>query len=126
MKKIIALFVIMLAFGVNANAQQKKAAPAAQNTAVNKANSQKNADFSDAALKDIATLSDYIKLTPQQETGLKAVFEYKHKTYAENISDERKVIVAKNVAGKMNSILKDDLFAKIEGNTQLMDILTKQ
>lgn len=126
MKKIITLFVIMLAFGVTANAQQKKAAAAAATAAVNKVNAEKKAGFTEAALKDVSTLSDYVKVTPQQELGLKQLFEYKHQTYAQNISEERKVILAENIKGKINSILGDDLFAKIEGNTQLMNVLTRQ
>ncbi|RWX03845.1 hypothetical protein [Flavobacterium cerinum] len=126
MKKIIAVFVIMLAFGVNANAQQKKATPSTQVAATNKANAEQKANFSEAALKDIATLSNYVKLTSQQEVALKSLFEYKHQIYAQNISEERKVILAENIKGKINSILGDDLFAKIEGNTQLMNVLTKQ
>lgn len=126
MKKIITLFVIMLAFGVNANAQQKKAETANPAAAANKVKAEKRASFSEAALKDVATLSDYVKVTPQQEAALKTLFEYKHDTYSQNISEERKAILATNIEAKISSILGDDLFAKIKGNTQLMNVLTKQ
>lgn len=126
MKKIITLFAIMLAFGVNANAQQKKAASANPAAATNQVKAEKKANFSEAALKDIATLSDYVKVTPQQEVALKSLFEAKHTMYANDLSEERKTILVKNLESKLSSILGDDSFAKIQSNTQLMNVLLKQ
>jgi len=120
MKRIIALFVVMLAFGLNATAQQKKAATAT----TTQANTAKNAAINEAAKKDIATLSEYVKLTADQKLALTSLFEYKHRNFADNISDERKAILADNVAMKIKSSLEPAQVAKIEGNTQLMTILT--
>lgn len=123
MKRIIALFVVMLAFGLNANAQQKNAAPAkapvANQEAVNK-----KAAYSDAAIKDIATLSEYVKLTSDQKVKLKSLFEDKHVLYAQNLSNERKAILADNIEMQLKSTLEPAQVAKIEGNTQLMNVLT--
>ncbi len=122
MKRIIALFVVMLAFGLSANAQQKKAtasAPAVQ------ANTSREAGFSASADKDIATLSEYVKLTNDQKLALKSLFEYKHRSFADNLSDERKAILSDNIAMKLKSTLEPAQVSKIEGNTQLMNILTK-
>lgn len=121
MKRIIALFVIMLAFGLNANAQQRKAAT----PATNQVNTSKDAAFSEAAIKDVATLSEYVKLTADQKVNLKSLFEYKHRTKAENLSAERKAIVAETIEARLKASLEPAQVAKIEGNTQLMDILTK-
>lgn len=126
MKKIITLFAIMLAFGINANAQQKKAASANPAAAANQVKAEKKASFSEAALKDIATLSDYVKITSQQELALKSLFETKHTMYANDLSEERKTILVKNLESKLSSILGDDSFAKIQSNTQLMNVLLKQ
>ncbi|MNK01445.1 hypothetical protein D3C87_192450 [compost metagenome] len=121
MKKTIALLVVMLAFGLNANAQQKNTTTP---VAVNKVDPAKNAAFHEAALKDIKTLSEYIKLTPQQEVGLKSLFENKHRMYAQNIGDERKAILAKNTGNKLKSSLTPEQYAKIANNTELLKVLT--
>lgn len=122
MKRIIALFVVMLAFGLNANAQQKKAATT--QTATQQANLTKQAAYSDAAIKDVATLSEFVKLTADQKVKLKSLFEQKHVDYAQNLSAERKVILADFVETQMKSYLDPAQLTKIEGNTQLMNILT--
>lgn len=121
MKRIIALFVVMLAFGLTANAQQKKAtaAPATNQEALNK-----QASYSDAAVKDIATLSEYVKLTADQKVTLKSLFTEKHSYYGQNLSNERKAVVAENIEMKLKSILEPAQLSKIEGNAQLMNILT--
>jgi nitrogen-specific signal transduction histidine kinase len=124
MKRIIALFVVMLAFGLNANAQQKKAAAATSQTAAQQANLTKQAAYSDAAIKDIETLSQFVKLTADQKVKLKSLFEQKHVDYAQNLSAERKVILADFVETQMKSYLDPAQLTKIEGNTQLMNILT--
>lgn len=125
MKKTIALFVIMLAFGINANAQQKNTTAPATATAVNKkGDAAKNEAFHNAAIKDIKTLSEYINITPKQEMNLKSLFEYKHRVYSENISEERKAVSAKNFENKMKTMLTPEQFAKIANNAELLKVLT--
>lgn len=127
MKKTIALFVVMLAFGLNANAQQKNTTTAAPAVAVNKVDTaKKNEAFHNAAIKDIKTLSDYITITPKQEIGLKSLFEYKHRVYSENISEERKVVTARNFENKIKTILTPEQFAKIANNAELLKVLTSK
>jgi hypothetical protein len=123
MKRIIALFVVMLAFGLNANAQQKKAtaAPAATNQ---QALNTTEAAYSTAADKDIATLSQYVKLTSDQKVTLHSLFTEKHRYFGQNLSNERKAVVAENIEMKLKSTLEPAQLAKIEGNAQLMNILT--
>lgn len=123
MKKIIALFVVMLAFGLNANAQQKKATvakPAVEQSETAK----KQAALHDAAVKDVTTLSGYVKLTQDQKATLKAMFEQKHSMYAQNLSDERNSIIAQNIESQLKSTLTPDQMSKIAGNAQLMKTLT--
>lgn len=124
MKRIIALFVVMLAFGLNANAQQKKAATATPQTAAQQANLSKQAVYSDAAVKDIATLSEFVKLTADQKVKLKSLFQQKHQDYAQNLSAERKAVLADYVEAQMKSYLDPAQVAKIEGNAQLLNTLT--
>ena len=123
MKKIIALFVVMLAFGLNANAQQKKAAvtkPAVEQSEASK----KQEALHNAAVKDVTTLSGYVKLTQDQKATLKSMFEQKHSMYAQNLSDERKTILAQNIESQLKSTLTPEQMSKIQGNAQLMKSLT--
>jgi hypothetical protein len=126
MKKIIALFVIMLAFGVNANAQQKKAttARAPQAVTANKVDTEKEAALEKAALKDVKTLSEYVTLTPQQQVTFTSLFKFKHRSYGDNLSQERYDIITKNIEAKINSTLTPDQLSKVQGNAQLMKVLT--
>ena len=123
MKKIIALFVVMLAFGLNANAQKKAttvaAAPAQKSEMV-----AKRAAFSEAAIKDVNTLAGYIKLTADQKVNLKSVFENKHSMLSQNLSAERKAVIAQNVEARLKSTLEPEQLSKIEGNAELMKTLT--
>lgn len=126
MKKITALFVVMLAFGLNANAQQKKTATAAPAKTQQTETVNKQAALHDAAVKDVATLSDYVKLTADQKAKLKAVFQEKHSVYSQNLSDERKATVSQVVEAQLKSTLTPEQMSKIEGNAQLMKVLTSK
>lgn|SRR5690242_9722969 len=123
MKRIIALFVVMLAFGLNANAQQKKATTAPA-TATNQANLNKQAAINEAAIKDVTTLSDYVKLTADQKVTLKSLFAEKHLHNSQNLSDERKAVLAESIEVKLKSVLTPEQLSKVEGNAQLMNVLT--
>lgn len=122
MKKIVALFVVMLAFGLNANAQQKKAV--ATKPAANQEALSKKAAFSEAAIKDVNTLSEFVKLNADQKVKLKGLFEQKHMDLAQDLSSERKAVLADYVEAQMKSYLEPAQVAKVEGNAQLMNILT--
>ncbi|MEL1243357.1 hypothetical protein AAEO56_03715 [Flavobacterium sp. DGU11] len=117
MKKIIALFVIMLAFGATANAQQKKAA--AQTATQQPAGS--DAAINQAAAKDMALLSETLKLTDDQNTMFKRLFQKKHQMLATpNLTDERKGVIAKNIETKLKSGLDADQIAKLDSNPELL------
>jgi len=118
MKKIITVFVLMLAFGATANAQEKAAArtPQQENTATAKP----GLAYSEAAIKDIATLSNYIKLTADQKVKLKTIFTERHRTQNESLSAERKAVAAKSIEASFKAILTPDQLSKVQGNTELM------
>ena len=127
MKKIIALFVIMLAFGVNANAQQKKtkAAPAATATATPaKQQYHETPEVQKAAARDIELMSTSINLTEEQKNAYKGLFEMKHRTLSDkNLSTERKTVLASNIEMKIKSMLTPDQIAKLDSNPQLLKTL---
>lgn len=124
MKKIIALFVIMLAFSLNANAQQKKTttAPAAAKTqaAPNEDAIQK------AAMRDFELMSSTIAMTEEQKQIYKGLFTSKHRTLISNpeLSQERKDVLARNYEAKIKSALNPDQIAKLDSNPELLKTLT--
>ena len=122
MKKIIALFVIMLGFGFTATAQQKKAtakpAPAVQAANPNEAAFQK------AAIKDVKDLNAFIKLNDADTQSLMGLFEYKHRTLAENLSAERKAIVSQTIEAKLRATFNPEQMAKLDSNKELLNKLT--
>lgn len=121
MKKIIALFVIMLACSFSANAQQKNASPAAttQQTAA-----QINSNAEKAAMKDMQALNEFVQLTDAQSSRLKGLFLEKHKQLAQQLSDERKTVLAQAIETKLKAALTPDQIAKLEDNAKLMNMLT--
>ena len=123
MKKIIALFVIMLACSFSANAQQKNA-----NTAVatpQQAAAQVNSNAEKAAMKDMQALTEFVQLTDAQANQLKGLFLTKHKTLmGQQLSDERKSVLAQSVEAKLKAALTQDQIAKLEDNAKLMNMLT--
>ncbi|AWH85184.1 hypothetical protein HYN59_08630 [Flavobacterium album] len=121
MKKIIALFVIMLAFGATANAQQKKAA--AQTATQQPADA--DAAVNQAAAKDMGLLSETVKLTDDQNKNLKRLFQTKHKMLATpNLTEERKGVIYQNIETKLKSVLDADQIAKLDSNPELLKKLT--
>lgn len=124
MKKIIAILVVALAFGLNANAQQTKvkATASAQQTAVNNDDNIKQ-----AVLKDINMLMEVVELNEDQQKNLKQLFEYKHKTLTLNgtLSQERKDNLAQGVEIKLKGSLTADQVAKLDQNPTLLKKLTR-
>lgn len=132
MKKIIALFVIMLAFGVNANAQQKKAKAApTQATSAKAATAQPKQQSYDveavrkAASRDLELMSSSLALTEEQKGIYKQLFETKHRQLTDkNLSAERKAVIAQNIETKIKSMLDADQIAKLDSNPELLKALT--
>jgi len=120
MKKIIALFVVMLAFGLNANAQQKKAAAATTQKTV-----QKSDATIQAAARDLTLLSETVELTEEQKGIYKRLFETKHHSLSDaSLPQERKDRLAENVERKLKSVMTPDQVAKIDSNPELLKKLT--
>lgn len=121
MKKIIAILVVMLAFGLNANAQQKTAAASKQQE---KASIE--AEVKSAALKDVEMMSKAITLSEQKRSDFTGLFETKHRYLKENpnFSQERKDALAKSIDAKIRASLDPDQVAKLEKQPGLMKKLT--
>lgn len=120
MKKIIALFVFMLAFGLTANAQQKKATQAAATAT----ETPEQLAIKQAAAKDLALMMESVELTPQVQQDFMGLFEYKHQILRQNISDKRKVTLAETIEAKIKAGLNADQFAKLSQSPAVMQKLT--
>jgi len=121
MKKIIALFVIMLACSFSANAQQKKATPSAT---TQQTRAELNAASERAAAKDMQALNEFVQLSDEQSNRLRGLFLEKHKMLAQPMSDERKAVLADAIETKLKAALTPDQIAKLEDNAKLMNMLT--
>ena len=117
MKKIIALFVIMLAFGLNANAQQK--APSKQIT-------EKQDAISVAARKDVKALGDVVKFEGTKEQDFFGLFKKKHSELTQNgeLSKERKDVLAQVIEAKITATLTPEQNKKLSSNPALLQKLT--
>jgi len=121
MKKIIALFVLMLGLGFTANAQQKSAKPV---TATN-TGTAKEAAIQQAATNDAKALNDFIPLTDSEMQSFKGLFEYKHRSLSDtNLSADRKKSIAETVEAKINATLSPEQVTKLGQNQKLLKQLT--
>ncbi|QEE48131.1 hypothetical protein FUA48_00620 [Flavobacterium alkalisoli] len=116
MKKIIALFVIMLAFSVNATAQQK----AASNQAV----AQQQENYKVAAQKDLKALKEVVELEGTQEEAFMNLFTNKHQLLAMDLSQERKDILAQSIESKLTSTLTPEQNKKLATAPGLLKVLS--
>ena len=121
MKKIIALFVFMLAFGLTATAQQKKAPKAVAATTAQSSTEQK---VKDAAAKDVVAMMEVIDLDAANKQNFLGLFEYKHNLLQQNLSDERKAILAETIEAKIKATLTPDQNAKLAQSPALLTKLT--
>ena len=120
MKKIIALFVLMLGLSFTANAQQKSTKPV---TATNTGTS-KEAAIQQAAVNDTKALNEFIPLSDSEMQSFKGLFEYKHRSLSENLNDERKANLATTIEAKINATLSPENATKLSQNQKLLKQLT--
>ncbi|MGL2966484.1 hypothetical protein [Flavobacterium sp. XGLA_31] len=114
MKKLIAALTLMLAFSINATAQDKKATPTA--TPVKTA----TATPGELAKKDAAELANYLKLTQTETENFYRLFELKYKTQQETaLSAERKQALSSTIEAKLRASLNAEQTEKLEKNKEL-------
>lgn len=104
MKKLIAALTLMLAFSINANAQDKK-----ELTATEKGK------------KEAAELTQFLGLTPTQNDDFYRLFEQKHRILEDaTLSAERRVEVNKVIEAKIRATLDGVQMEKLEKNPDLL------
>jgi len=108
MKKLIAALTLLLAFTINANAQDKKA-PTRQ----------------ELAKKDAYELTTFLGLTETQNADFMRLFEQKYEVLEDkNVSQERKEVLAKVMEAKIRATLNATQTEKLEKNPELFNKLT--
>lgn len=119
MKKIIALFAIMLACGFSANAQQKQTSPATE--AARQKGMEIKAAAEKAAIKDVTMMSEFIKLTDAQKNNFKGLFSFKHEQLlGQPLSNDRKTVLAEQIEMKIKASLTPDQVTQLNNNPDLL------
>jgi hypothetical protein len=108
MKKLIAALTLMLAFSINANAQDSKLSSSKE-----------------LGQRDANDLTKLVGLNDTQSADYARLFEHKYRTLEDkNLTQERKDILAKVVEDKMRAGLNPEQTAKLEKNQELFTRLT--
>lgn len=108
MKKLIAALTLMLAFSINANAQDKST-PSAY----------------DYGKKQAAELTEFLGLDKTQNENFARLFEQKITILDDkNLSPERRVEFSKAIEAKIRGTLDPAQMEKLEKNTELLKKLT--
>lgn len=108
MKKFIAAITLMLAFTINANAQEKKELTSAEK-----------------AKKEAVALSQFLGLNDTQTADFQRLFEQKHRTFEDKtLSQERKAEVSRIIEMKIAATISDDQMEKLRRNKELLKELT--
>jgi hypothetical protein len=114
MKKLIAALTLMLAFSINANAQDTKNAQEA-----------KLSSSKELGQRDANELTKLVGLDDTQSADYARLFEHKYRTLEDkNLSQERKDILAKVIEDKVRAGLNAEQTAKLEKNKDLFTRLT--
>lgn len=107
MKKIIAAFTLMLAFSINANAQDKNT-PSAY----------------DLGKKQAAELTEYLGLDKIQNENFARLFEQKISVLEnKDLTKERKDEFSRVIEAKIRASLDPNLMDKLEKNRELFEKL---
>lgn len=114
MKKILFIFTLMCAFTFSANAQEKKTAEST------KINAQVEAK------KDASDLASLLKLNDTQTNDFYRLFEMKYQILQENLSADRKNILAQDIEAKIRATLNADQMKTLEAKKELFSKLVRQ
>jgi hypothetical protein len=106
MKKIFFALSLMLAFTINANAQE------------NKSNAKENAK------KESAELAQLVGISGTQVADFERLFEMKNQTFEiKDLSEERKTEMSRIIDLKIRASLTPEQMAKLEANKALYNKL---
>lgn len=107
MKKFIAALTLILAFSVNANAQDKKELTSAEK-----------------GKKDAVALAQYLDLNETMTADFERLFEQKYRTLEDkNLSQERRAEVSRIIELKIRATLTDAQMEKLQANKDLFKSL---
>lgn len=109
-------------FAIGATAQTKKPVQA-QQTLKTEVVSPVKLSPEEAGKKDAANLAAFITVSPEMLVRLEHLFKTKHKMLANELTAERKQIVAQTIEKKLESSLPGPDFEKLKGNTKLYQTL---
>ena len=116
MKKLITVVILMLAFSINVNAQDKKAAT--DSVAL------KELAPDVAGKKQAYELSDFLKLTDTQRDDFARLLIMKYETLQiKELSQERKTELSRVMEAKIRASLSSAQMEKLEANTKLFKSL---
>ncbi|WP_395044266.1 hypothetical protein [Flavobacterium sp.] len=106
MKKIIFVLTLMLAFSINANAQDKKM------------------NYQEVSKKESAELSELLGLNDTQTADFYRLFEMKNQTLqGQELSPERSIELSRIIDMKIKATLTEEQIKKLEANTELYERL---
>lgn len=110
MKKIIAVLTLLLAFSINASAQDKSGYVGLTNT--------------EKANKQASELSEYLGLDKTMQTNFASLFEYKFQVLNDKLAtQERKTEMSRIVEAKIRGSLDGTQMEKLEKNPDLLNRL---
>lgn len=108
MKNLLGALILFLAFSVNASAQE----------------TFKKVDEKVEAKNNLVALSEVVQLDAKLSQDLFGLFEYKFRNLNENLSNERKVELAKIIELKLRATLNEKQMLIIEQKEGLLKKLT--
>ncbi|WP_130736404.1 hypothetical protein [Flavobacterium sp. J27] len=103
MKRILAIFVLLFAFGLNSYAQEK------------------NEKFTALAKKDSKDVVTLLELGDKEETDFFRLFYHKYEEQALTTDAERKKIISNQISKKLQASLTPEKFEKLKKNTTLYE-----
>ena len=107
MKKFIAALTLLLAFSINANAQDKRELTSAEK-----------------GKKDAVALAQYLDLDQTMTADFERLFEQKYRTLEDKtLSPERKAEVSRIIEMKIRATLSEPQMEKLQSNKDLFKSL---
>ena len=114
MKKIIIAGILMLAFGVSVNAQNKKSPAVAEKKEVVSMNPEQ------AAKKDAQAISEFLGLDNTATVNFQSLFRMKHQTMQDkSTTPETRKEMSRIVGLKIEASIDSKLYEKLRSNRAL-------
>lgn len=108
MKKLLFIFTLLLAFTINANAQEKKVATAQEKAAT-----------------DATELANLVGIEDSLKDGFTKLFTMKYESLEGNLSAERKQALSQLMEDKLKTSLTPVQLNKLKAKKELYERITK-